>query len=298
MRRPEAEEGVVIAHFGVAVAVRRHDGRIERHPVRRRSSYVVGDRVRLDGRRLEVVPGRGVLRRRDAHGRVRAVAANLDLLGIVIAPLPATPTGFLDRATVAARAAGIEPFLVVNKADLPGAPALLEASASTHACVEPRLLVSATTGEGLGALRRLFAASGARGAFIGTSGVGKSSLLNALVPDLELAVAAIGEASGLGRHVTSTATLHALPDGGELIDTPGFRDFGPVAVSSRELAAFFPGFEQALREGCRFRDCLHRSEPGCAVLDAEASARLAPGRHAAYLDLLAELEAAEQDARR
>jgi ribosome biogenesis GTPase len=133
---------------------------------------------------------------------------------------------------------------------------------------------------------------------VGTSGVGKSSILNALCPDLELAVGEINDWSGLGRHITSNATLHALPDGGELIDTPGFRDFGPVEVSSRDLAVFFPGFESALAEGCRFRDCLHRVEPGCSVRAADAESRLPEGRHAAYLDLLEELESAERAERR
>ena len=91
--------------------------------------------------------------------------------------------------------------------------------------------------------------------------------------------------------MTSTATLHRLPSGGELIDTPGFRDFGPVEVSPGELAAFFPGFEEALAQGCRFRDCLHRGEPDCGVKHELEAGRISAQRHAGYLALLAELEA-------
>jgi ribosome biogenesis GTPase len=272
------------------------DGHRVRFPVRRDSSFVVGDRVRVEESRLEVMPAEGVLRRRDTRGRVRAVAANLDVLGIVLAPRPETPGGFVDRGVVAARAAGLEPILVVNKSDLAGADALREEMVRSYGGVAPAFFVSASRGDGLDALRAFFA-GGRRGVFVGTSGVGKSSILNALCPDLALTVGEINEWSGLGRHVTTNATLHALPDGGELVDTPGFRDFGPVEVSSHELASFFPGFEHALEAGCRFRDCLHRSEPGCGVLAALAAGTLPPGRHAAYLDLLAELEAAEKAAR-
>jgi ribosome biogenesis GTPase len=295
--RSGVEDGIVVAHFGVAVAVRMTDGRRVRFPVRRDSSYVVGDRVRVEESRLEVIPADGLLCRRDSHGRVRSVAANLDVLGIVLATLPESPVGFVDRAVVAARAAGIEPFHVLNKCDLEGAELLRDEIVRIHAGIEHVFVVSAVRGDGLDALRAFFA-TGVRGAFVGTSGVGKSSILNALCPDLDLRVGEINQWSGLGRHVTTNATLHALPDGGELVDTPGFRDFGPVEVSSPELASYFPGFESALDEGCRFRDCLHRSEPGCEVRAADVAGRLPAGRHAAYLDLLAELEAVEKAARR
>lgn len=288
-----AREGVIVAHYGVAVAVRWGDGERRRVRVRRSSGHVVGDRVRLAGSGLASLPASGVLRRRDAHGRVRAVASNLDAIGIVLAPLPVSPMGLVDRAVVAARAAGMEPFAVVNKFDLDGARELFE---SVCELLHPHARVfsaSAVTGHGLAALGDYFARRG-RGVFVGTSGVGKSSLLNALCPEVELAVGEINESSGLGRHVTSTATLHPLPGGGELVDTPGFRDFGPVEVSARELAGHFPGFEAALEEGCRFRDCLHRTEPDCAVGRAVGEGRVAPSRHEAYLLLLSELEEVER----
>jgi ribosome biogenesis GTPase len=287
----------VVAHYGVAVMVRWPDGQRARFPVRRDSSYVVGDRVRMDGAGLAVMPAAGVLRRRDSYGRVRSVATNLDVLGIVVAPRPASPLGFVDRGVVAARSAAIDPFIVVNKSDLPGAADLLAQLEVSHADAGRVFLVSAQSGDGLSALRAHLASSGAA-AFVGTSGVGKTSILNALCPDLELAVGEINEWSGLGRHVTTNASLHALPDGGELVDTPGFRDFGPMEVSSGDLALHFPGFESALAEGCRFRDCRHRSEPGCGVLDSRAAGTIAPERHAAYLDLLDDLEGLERAARR
>jgi ribosome biogenesis GTPase len=267
----EGRRGRIVAHYGVAVAVRLEpDGgatpegeevpageEVRRVPVRRRASHVVGERVVLEGERLRSLPATGVLRRRDSHGRVRAIAAELDVLGIVLAPIPVSPMGFVDRAIVAARTAGLAPFIVLNKCDLPGVDSLIDALPRCYAELMPLHRVSATLGTGLEALRAQLAPDH-RGAFVGTSGVGKSSLLNALRPDLDLAVGEINEASGLGRHVTSNATLHRIGGGGELVDTPGFRDFGPVEVSTRELAQHFPGFERALESGCRFRDCLHR----------------------------------------
>jgi len=291
-----ARAGTVVSHFGVEVEVAWADGERGRVAIRRRSHFVVGDRVRLQAGGLEALPAEGVLRRRDRRGRVRTVAANLDAMGIVLAPEPETPDAFVDRAIVGARAAGVAPFFVVNKADLPRAGALAERMRALWPGVEPVLVISAETGAGLGAIGE-YLAGGRRAVFVGVSGVGKSSLANALVGDAELAVGATNPASGLGRHVTTNATLHRLAGGGELIDTPGFRDFGPVAVSAGALAAWFPGFEAPLAEGCRYRDCRHRSEPGCAVLEAVAVGRVPAERHAAYLALQDELEAAERAAR-
>ena len=289
--------GCVVAHYGVAVAVRLESGQEGRVRVSGKTPLRVGDRVVVeDSTLIRVTPAKGVLSRRDSHGRIRSVAANLDALGIVISPRPESPEGFVDRGLVAARAAGLDALVVINKADLGEAAALRRAVEERYADGVKTLLVSAMSGLGLDALG-VWLGEGRRGVFVGTSGVGKSSLLNALLPELDLAVGEINDVSGLGRHVTSTATLHRLPTGGELIDTPGFRDFGPVEVSPAELAAFFPGFEEGLGRGCRFRNCLHRGEPDCGVKDELEAGSISPARHAGYLALLAELEAIGGDRR-
>jgi len=307
------ETGVVVGHFGLDVEVALEGGGRRRIRVRPGADpVVVGDGVRVSPQKLqdlELLPRRTVLARRDARDRTRAIAANLDVVGVIVAARPPTPRGFVDRTIVAARSAGMLPFVVVNKCDEPDSRALAE-SLRTDPALRlggiPVFAVSAATGAGLGELRSFFAAGpgGApvRGAFVGTSGVGKSSLANALVPGLALEVGEINRLTRLGRHVTTRATLHGLPGGGELVDTPGFRDFVPVDLKPADLARHFAGFERALEKGCRFRDCLHRDEPGCAVLeDLHAGADTAPGgdldsvreaTYRAYLELLADVERA------
>ena len=152
------------------------------------------------------------------------------------------------------------------------------------------LRVSAAERIGLDAIEALLAPDQI-GALVGPSGVGKSSLLNALIPDLALSVSELNRGSGHGRHTTTTATLHTLSGGGTLVDTAGFKDFIAVDVEPAELAACFPGFEGALEAGCRFRNCSHRSEPDCAVLAAVAAGAIPERRLAAYSALLAELAA-------
>lgn len=296
---------MLVAHHGVAVDVLLDSGERRSVKVRRRSGHAVGDRVLVIGERLRQLPRKTELRRLDAMGRTHVVAANLDVLGIVIAPVPASPTGFVDRALVSARASGIAPFLLLNKADLPGAVELAanvrESFIEGPGGIElPIFSLSAkhldAHARGLEQLLAYFANAGQphRGAFVGTSGVGKSSLINAIVPQLDLAVAEINEYSGLGRHTTTTSTLHRLPGGGELIDTPGFRDFGLVDIDVAQLAAQFPGFAEVLAASgtsCRFNDCRHDVEPDCAIAAAVAQGRLAQGRWQRYRELLAEVTA-------
>jgi ribosome biogenesis GTPase len=231
-----------------------------------------------------------VLRRRDPRGRERTIATNLDRLGIVIAPEPREPPGYIDRGIVIARTAGIDPFVVLNKVDLDPEGRLGDRLEAIYAPSAPVLRVSAVTGAGLEGIDALLA-GGLVAAFVGPSGVGKSSLLNALVPDLALRVGELNRGSGKGRHTTTTATLHALPGGGLLVDTAGFKDFLAVDLEPFDAARSFPGFERASSVGCRFNDCLHRQEPDCAVLAALERGEIEETRHRAYRQLVDELEA-------
>lgn len=127
--------------------------------------------------------------------------------------------------------------------------------------------------------------------------MGKSSLLNALCPEIDLRVGALNDYNGKGCHTTTVSTLHSLSGGGELVDTPGFQDFGLVDISVQDFADHFPGFEKTREVNCRFRNCRHRSEPGCAVVELVARGEVPAERYATYLDILSEVEVAEGEAR-
>jgi len=282
-------EGLIIAHHGVAVDVLFATGEHCLVRVKRSSGHVVGDDVVVRGEVLERLPRRTELRRRDAMGGIHLVGANLDVLGVVVSPSPLPPAGFIDRVIVAARAANLRPFVVVNKCDLEAAKVLVALLRDIYAESVPVFPLSAVTGEGLPLLRE-FLGEGHRGAFVGATGVGKSSLLNALCPEIDLRVGALNDYNGKGRHTTTVSTLHALSDGGELVDTPGFQDFGLVDISVQDLADHFPGFERTKEVRCRFRNCRHRTEPGCAVIELVAKGEVRAERYATYLDILNEVE--------
>jgi len=285
----QASPGVITAHHGVEVEVLFTTGKRRMVRVKRSSGHVVGDDVEVMGEVLRRLPRRTELRRRDARGGIHLVAANLDVLGIVVAPN--SLAGFIDRAIVAARVALLQPFVVVNKCDLDDTAALLANLQRVYAGSVPVFAISTKSRTGLVPLQA-FLQEGHRGVFVGASGVGKSSLLNALCPAIDLKVGKVSDYNGLGRHTTTVSTLHALSGGGELVDTPGFRDFGLVDITAEELSSHFPGFEEHGAVSCRFRNCRHRTEPGCAVIKLVELGQIPADRYTVYLELLAEVEAA------
>lgn len=286
--------GLIVAHHGISVEVLFDNGLRRMVRVKRNSGHVVGDDVVVNGDVLKRQPRRTELQRRDARGGVHLVAANLDVLGIVVAPL--SPGGFLDRAIVAARSAGLEPFVVVNKCDLDGTAELLADLRQIYGGSVNIFPISAARRSGLAPLEK-FLSQGHRGAFVGTTGVGKSSLLNALCPDIDLKVGLLSDYNSMGRHTTTVSTLHALAGGGELVDTPGFRDFGLVDITVEELAAYFPGFEDHRDAACKFRNCRHRTEPGCAVQNLVEQGKILQERYDAYMEILSEIETLQAAAR-
>ncbi len=290
----QACRGLITAHHGVEVEVAFANGKRRMVRVKRNSGHVVGDEVEVVGEVLTRLPRRTELRRRDGGGGIHLVAANLDVLGIVVAPN--SQAGFIDRAIVAARVAELNPFVVVNKCDLDDTTPLLAQLSRIYADSVPVFALSAKKRTGLETLIT-YLNQGHRGVFVGASGVGKSSLLNALCPAIDLKVGKLSEQSGLGRHTTTVSTLHALVGGGELVDTPGFRDFGLVDILTDELALHFPGFEEHGDLRCHFRDCRHRTEPGCAVIKLVEQGVIPADRYAVYLELLGEVESDQREAR-
>ncbi|GAB6146743.1 ribosome small subunit-dependent GTPase A [Desulfocicer niacini] len=287
-----ARKGVIVAHHGIAVDILFESGERQMVKVKRREGHVVGDNVVVQDHRLTRLPRRTTLSRRDSRGSIRIVGANLDVLGVVVAPLPSPTPWYIDQAIVAARQASLTPVLVINKADLEGSEAFVEEMRSIYEGIVDIFVVSAVTGQGLDALES-FLGQGFRSFFVGITGVGKSSLLNTICPALDLRVGELFEAGNRGCNTTTVSTLHSLKGGGELVDTPGFNEFGLVDISARDLAGYFPGFEKALEGTCRFRDCRHLTEPGCAVTTWVEEGRIPKERYHTYVEILEQLEAGD-----
>lgn len=256
---------------------------------RRGLRAVCGDRVRWqrpgdqgDAIVVEVLPRARVLSRPNHRGRVEVLAANLDQVVIVCAPEPRTDPFITDRYLAAAEAMGAAAAVVWNKSDLPEAAEAPEL-ADYRAVGYPVLAASAHDGTGMAELSALLA--GHTSILVGQSGVGKSSLLNALVPGIELATASLSASTGEGRHTTTATVLHPLPRGGALIDSPGVRDYAPALD---DPGCVEPGFREiaAAAPRCRFADCRHLREPDCAVKEAVEAGTISARRYESYRRLL------------
>ncbi|WJW76322.1 small ribosomal subunit biogenesis GTPase RsgA [Thiohalobacter sp. IOR34] len=296
----ELREGRVVQHHGATVIVEDTDGGLFNCNIRKRVGRVVcGDRVRWQptaegqGVVVELLPRHGLLTRPDPRGGARPLAANIDQIFVVCAPEPPLSEALIDRYLVAAELAGCAALILVNKSDLLDAAAreaLRERLAEFEAIGYPLLFVNSRSAEGLAPLRAH--TPGRTSILVGQSGVGKSSLVNALLPDQAVRVGALSAASGLGRHTTSDTTLYHLPDGGDLIDSPGVRDFHLWHIDRSELARGFREFTPFLGQ-CRFHNCRHINEPGCAIEQAVESGRISPRRLQSYRQIYAQLEEAE-----
>jgi ribosome biogenesis GTPase len=292
---PLPREGRVIVNFSRHVLVQEDGGaRVDCQIRGRKLAPVAGDRVRFSIQRSgfgvveEVLPRRTVLERHDPNKRAAPLAANVDRMCIVVAPVPAPEPYLIDKYTVAAALLGIEPVVVMNKMDLADGddPALrdaLDELVGDYAEIGLQAFsTSAADGRGIEALRAALA--GSTSIVVGPSGVGKSSLVKRLVPDLDLRIGEISRASGEGKHTTTRTTLFDLPGGGMLLDSPGVRDFYLWPMPIRELARGFVEF-RALASRCKFSDCTHRTEPQCAVRAAVEDGTLLTRRYEAYLGL-------------
>lgn len=280
-------EAEIIATYGRHVRVREptgheHDAR----PLGRKLVIACGDRVRCardahheEVHVTEVLPRRTALWRSNLRGGAELIVANISHLIAVIAPRPAPDYFVIDRYFAAAASSGIASVLVANKADLGHEATLREELAAYETTGATTLTCTAANGDGVAKLRELL--KSATAVLVGQSGVGKSSLVNALVPGAGIVTADLVRQTEEGRHTTTAARLYDLPGGGRLIDSPGVRDFSP-AIDHLEPGTLGYTDVAWLAPQCRFLDCRHMREPDCAVAAAVESGKLAVRRYESY----------------
>ena len=281
---------------------KRADGSLRRDTVSAAAhtlKLAVGDDVRLDRSDAgdawsiaEILPRRSKLARRAPGGGQgeRIVAANVDQVVVMFAAAKPDPhPRMLDRFLVIAEGNELPAHVIINKVDLVGEDAARQRFDDYARIGYPVHYTCVKSGAGLESLRGVL--QGCRSVLTGPSGVGKSSLLNALFPGANLRVGAISESVNKGRHTTVGAVMLPLPgsDGGYVIDTPGLREVGLWALVAEQLDRCFPEI-RALRDQCRFADCRHLAEPDCAVRAALESGAISPPRYDSYMRLLAEIE--------
>jgi ribosome biogenesis GTPase / thiamine phosphate phosphatase len=218
--------------------------------------------------------------------REQVIAANVDLLVAVVAVAQPEPKpGLIDRFLILAERGGIIPLICVNKTDLPPSEPL-DLAAYERLGI-PIARTSCKTGDGLGALEQHL--RGKLSVFAGHSGVGKSSLINALDPTLRIATGQVSDSTEKGRHTTTASRLHHLDGHTRIIDTPGLREVGLWQIGPQEVAQYFPEIDE-IAQACRFRDCSHEHEPGCAVREAVKEGRIPALRFQSYLRIRKSLE--------
>jgi len=284
-----AEQGVVDARIRGNVRLQEYD---TTNPI------AVGDLVEVEKvqdeyRITSLIPRNNYIVRRSVNlsKRRHVLAANVDLALILITVRnPRTPYGFIDRMLVTAEAYQIKPLLLFNKADTwtEEDKLMISECEKVYGSVPyESAVVSATEGWGIDELRATL--KGQTSMVLGHSGTGKSSLLNALQPGLGLRVGANSEIHMQGKHTTTFAEMFLLDEDIRIIDTPGIREFGLSGMQMQELGHYFPEIRRQMHD-CRFNNCLHLHEPGCAVIPAVERGEIHAFRYRSYLGMLSEIE--------
>jgi ribosome biogenesis GTPase len=287
-----AQQGLVIIRHGATLGIDDGSGRIYRCQTRQNIGHpVCGDRViwqQVDehtGVVTALQPRESVLSRPDYSGRHKPLAANISQLVIVLAPKP-EPSGYLlDQYLVTAETIKIPPLIAINKIDLLSAVSDSEFISRFAIYAEigyPIIHISAKQEHGLDTL--IDHLKDQTSILLGQSGVGKSSLINALLPQHDIETGRLSAATGLGRHTTSAATCYKLPQGGKLIDSPGVRSFRLTDLSRQELEQGFAEFRPYIGQ-CRFHNCTHGHEPECAIQSAVARGEISRLRLENFLRL-------------
>ena len=233
-----------------------------------------------------IYPRKNELSRPDYYDGIKVMASNIDQIIIVSAVLPTLSLNIIDRYLVICEAANIPALIVLNKVDLLSEEerqAVKKQLAIYEKIGYETLMLSADTGENMEALHAYLRQG--TSIFVGQSGVGKSSLINQLLPEINALTGAVSDVSGLGQHTTTASRLYHLPLGGNLIDSPGIREFGLWHLEPNQITDGYREFQSVLGT-CKFRDCKHGSDPGCAIREAVEKGEIDPIRFENYHRLI------------
>lgn len=295
------EDGVVISRFGQHADIENIEGETFRCNIRRSvESLVCGDKVIFRQGKSKVSTVSGVieavqersssLSRPDVYDGLKPIAANISQIIIVTTVLPAFNPDIIDRYIVACVQTGIKPVILMNKSDLidEELSKIVEEQLDIYRDIGYQVLYASNeSGQGIVALKAQL--KDEISIFVGQSGVGKSTLVNTLMPELGLLTQDVSENSGLGQHTTTVARLYHFKDGGDLIDSPGIREFGLWHLTPEQVADGFIEFDDYLGT-CKFRDCKHENDPGCALVAAVEEGKIYPERLASYQRIIESLD--------
>ncbi|EIJ69720.1 small ribosomal subunit biogenesis GTPase RsgA [Pasteurella bettyae] len=293
----DTQDGIVVTRYSMHADVENSQGEIYRCNLRRTlANVVVGDHVvwrqghekfhGISGVIEAIKPRKNEIARPDYYDGLKVIASNIDRIIIVSAVLPSLSLNIIDRYLVICENANIPAVIVLNKVDLLTEQQWQEAEEQLNIYQNigyQTLMISATSGKNMEKLTALLGEG--ISIFVGQSGVGKSSLINHILPEVNAQTGEISETSGLGQHTTTASRLYHLPQGGELIDSPGIREFGLWHLEPDQITQGYREFQYVLGT-CKFRDCKHLTDPGCALREAVEQGKIHPVRFENYHRLL------------